>query len=55
MYRKEKKQYSPAKKAAVAGLMAALTLALAFIERMLCAALPCPGKTHERNLKRMTY
>ena len=34
--------YSPAKKAAVAGLMAALTLALSFVERMLCAALPLP-------------
>ena len=42
MDRYPQKKYSPAKKAAVAGLMAALTLALSFVERMLCAALPLP-------------
>ena len=42
MNRKHKPQYSAAKKTAVAGILAALTLALSFVERMLCAALPLP-------------
>lgn len=33
---------SPAKKAALTGMLAAVTLALSFIERALCASLPLP-------------
>ncbi len=36
------KNLTPAQKTAVTGLLAAVTLALSFIERVLCAALPLP-------------
>ena len=36
------KTFSPAKKTALTGMLAALTLALSFIERLLCASLPLP-------------
>ena len=36
------KKLSPAKRAALTGMLAAATLALSFIERALCAALPLP-------------
>ena len=42
MKRTDQKSLSGAKKTAITGILAALTLALAFTERILCAALPLP-------------
>ena len=42
MNKKTNETISPAKKAALVGMLAAATLALSFIERALCASLPLP-------------